>query len=126
MLFPTDWPKNCPPSDAADCSGPVFRIVTAKPPGPDDLKSYEELGIQVGSECRRKAVSVYAKLEHALHRQSLSPHLGSFVAVGEFVQGAGKTKLTDERTGHVAWWSPKQFDRASLFKEFVECPAEGA
>lgn len=44
MAYPSDWPDICPPTDAADCAGPVYHILKANPPGPDDLKSFAEKG----------------------------------------------------------------------------------
>jgi len=92
--WPSDWPQNCPPHDAADACGEVYRIVSADPPSADDLESYAELGIAArGSECRRRAISVFKTRNQAYHRLRMSKHLA----------GHGKLKLTDPASGHLAW-----------------------
>lgn len=124
--FPSNWPDNCPPEEAVEASGAVFRIVGASPPGPDDFKSHEELGLPGGSPCRRVAVSVYKTLAHAQHRARLSPNLGTHIVEGAFEPGSGKTRLTHPASGHHAWWSPDEFDRASIFAgPCTPCESEG-
>lgn len=122
MTFPATWPENCPPPDAADASGEVFRIVNDDPPSVDDLKSYAELGLLPdASPCRRAAISVYQSRSQACHRLQMSPRLGRGVAAATLAPTHGRMKLTDERSGHIAWWAPEGLDRAQLFSGMKPC-----
>ncbi len=120
--FPSDFPENCPPADAVRASGPVFRIVSQARYTAEDFRSYHDLGRTDGTPCRRRAISVYPTLHAALHRRNLMPYLGDAIAEGAFSEGSGRTKLTDSKSGHVAWWSPWGFDRMKLFRAAHSCP----
>jgi len=103
--------------------GDVYRIVSASPPLETDLQSYAELGISArGSDCRRRAISVFRSFAEACHRLRLSPRLGTAVARARFQSQHGKQKLTSERSGHIAWWCAEGVDRVSLFREVQPCP----
>lgn len=121
--FPPDWPDGCPPDDAVDAGGKVYRIVANNLPAADDLKSYEELGTPArGSECRRRAISVFDSKAAARHRLDLSPHLGIAVAKATLSPEHGKQKLTSRQSGHIAWWCAEGVDRVALFTEVEPCP----
>lgn len=122
MTFPAAWPTNCPPPDAGDASGEVFRIVNDDPPSEQDLKSYAELGLLPDANaCRRTAVSVFPSHAQACHRLQMSPRLGRGVASATLVPAHGKMKLTDDRSGHIAWWAPEGLDRVHLFGGMKPC-----
>ncbi len=44
MKFPTAWPSDCPPRDAVDANGGVYRLVNDDPPSIADLASHQETG----------------------------------------------------------------------------------
>lgn len=120
--FPKDWPDDCPPDDAVHAGGDVFRIVSDNPPTEDDLKSYAELGIQArGSQCRRRAISVFESFGKARHRLRMSPRLGTAVARATLSAEHGKQKLTNAQSGHIAWWCADGVDRSSMFNEVTAC-----
>lgn len=122
MGFPTSWPNGCPPADAKPAEGPAFRIVSNSPPTAADFLSCFELGtLPDAPPCRRVAVSIFQTREQARHRQRLSPRLGTHTARAVLNPEAGSTKLTDPRTGHLAWWAPEGFARESLFDEVESC-----
>lgn len=117
MAFPDDWPKDCPPVDAEDAAGTVFRIVAHNPPTDDDLKSYQELGILVGPECQRHGVSTYNTIEGALRKQKLYPRFGQHIAEGALVASLGKLSLLRNRkTQHLTWWPSTTANRKAAFK----------
>jgi hypothetical protein len=39
--FPDDWPDGCPPDDADDASGEIFRLVKTNPPTVGDLQTHK-------------------------------------------------------------------------------------
>jgi hypothetical protein len=122
LKYPPDWPENCPPQDATPAGGDLYRIVSSNPPRIDDLESYEELGTPArGSECRRRAISVFETREMACHRLRYSPYLGSAVAKGTLDATHGKLKLTNAKSGHIAWWCPVEVKRVELFGEVEPC-----
>ena len=116
QVFPHDWPPQCPPADADDAEGEVFRIIVGEVVVEDDLKSYKELDKPAsGSPCRRCAVSVFTSAEHARHRMELSPSLGTNIASGTLRPEHGKMKLTSKDSGHIAWWPASGVNRVVLF-----------
>jgi hypothetical protein len=120
--FPSDFPAGCPPTDASDAEGPAFRVVTRPELHPDDFRTYAELGLAPGGDpCRRHGLSVFRSLDEARHQLNLRPYLGSHIAPGELTPAAGKSKLTNPRTGHITWWSCAGVDRPSWFGEPVPC-----
>jgi hypothetical protein len=57
--FPADWADiGCPPADAEDASGEVFRIAKNDPPTDEDFLSYHEMGITRGPEILRRGLSI--------------------------------------------------------------------
>jgi hypothetical protein len=120
----SNWPPNCPPADAVDVGGDVYRVVLSNPPSADDFKSYHELDIPGGTPCRRRAISVYGTRVQACHRARMSPHLGTTVARGELEACHGKMKLTNPKSGHIEWWCAADLDcteRMTLFVEVEPC-----
>jgi hypothetical protein len=121
--FPSDWPPGCPPHDADDARGAVFRIVRNSVPTPEDFKTHEELGLAPSAPpCARRSVSVFLRREGACHRLRLSPHLGTRVAEGMLDPSCGKMKLSSVKSGHIDWWPYQGVERHQYFKEAVPCP----
>lgn len=120
--FPKDWPTKCPPDDAYDAIGAVFRVVSSDAPTSTDMRSYAELGLLPNaSPCRRLALSVFRTHKEACHRLAMSPDLGAAVAKVGLPPGSGMMKLTNEQSGHIAWWPAANLDRGSLFGEVKRC-----
>lgn len=114
MTFPDDWPAGCPPDDAEDASGDVFRVVKANPPTPEDLKSYHELGISRGDPILRCGISVFRLLSDAEHASRKFRNLGKVLAKAALQPQHGKTKQTGRPT-HTTWWPYVEVDRVALF-----------
>lgn len=120
--FPADFPADCPPADAEDAIGQVHRIVTSHELRAEDYLTYAESGrLPKADPCRRHGLSVYRSFEEARHHQELRPYLGGFIASGELTPDAGKTKLTNRRTGHTTWWPYPGIDRTAWFEAPVPC-----
>jgi len=79
--FPRNWPEGCPPLDAEDADGNVFRLVKNQPPIAKDLESHFESGkLPKAPPCLRCGLSVFRELKDAVHQRELMPKLGSLVA----------------------------------------------
>ena len=120
--FPTDWPSDSPPADAADAAGAVFRIVKSEPPTVKDLETDHETGkLPKAPACLRCGLSVFREIRDAEHQRRLIPKLGNLIAHAELQAGDGKTKRTDgKQPTHTTWWSYQNIHRASLFSIFKE------
>lgn len=115
--FPTDWPANCPPQDAIDADGVVFRLVRNDPPQHKDLESHHESGrIPKAPPCLRCGLSVFRELRDAAHLRHLMPKLGKWIAQATLQANHGKTKLTKgQQPTHTTWWAYDGVQRSTLF-----------
>lgn len=114
MTFPDDWPAGCPPSDAVDAHGEVFRVARTNPPTAEDFKSYHELGIARGDPILRCGVSVFLLASDAEHASRKFRNMGRVIAKATLRPEHGKTKQTGRPT-HTTWWPYVEVDRLSLF-----------
>lgn len=115
MTFPDSWPANCPPHDAEDADGEVYRIVKNDPPHNDDyVTALEADKLRNRPACLRCGLSVFRAYEDAVHQQRLFPKLGDMIAKGVLNTGCGKTKQTGNPT-HTTWWPYDGVGRARLF-----------
>lgn len=122
MIFPTTWPANCPPADAIDANGRVFRIVNNDPPMPEDFATHHETGrMPKGPACLRCGLSVFRDHRDAVHLRKLLPKIGRLVAVGDLKPIHGKTKLTSgQQPTHTTWWVYENVDRCQPFSVIRE------
>ncbi len=103
MYFPDTWPSDCPPEDAVDAEGEVFRIVNNNPPNEDDFKtSFEIDSFPHRPACLRCGLSVHRILSDAIHTKTKYPKLGRLIARGILTNESGKTKQTGQAS-HTTW-----------------------
>lgn len=122
MEFPKNWPSGCPPADAVDGDGNVFRIVKNDPPQAVDFASHMETGrLRNAPACLRCGLSVFRELGDAVHQRSLMPKLGRWIAMAALQPNHGKTKMTSggEPT-HTTWWPYQSLEREALFAVVTE------
>ena len=120
--FPDGFPTDCPPRQAGDANGTACRSVRAPPLRDDDFRSYAELGLLPSADaCRRHGLSVFRSFQEARHQQNLRPWLGGFISAGTLDSSAGKTMLTNPKTGHITWWPYAGIDRKVYFAEPEPC-----
>jgi hypothetical protein len=117
LRFPSDWPENCPPADALDADGTVYRLVRHEPPQDSDLATHRELGrLPQAPSCLRCGISVFRELRDAVHQRQVFPKLGNLIAKTTLQADHGKTRLTEGRQPtHTTWWAYAGVNRASLF-----------
>jgi len=115
--FPSDWPPGCPPNDAIDASGTVYRVVKADPCGAEDFRSHGEQGTRATSpECLRCGLSVFSDLTGAGHARAKYPALGNLIARGELHAQHGKIKASGAQSStHLTWWPYLMVARHELF-----------
>lgn len=122
LKFPDDWPAGCPPTDAVDAAGDVYRLVRSDPPTDRDLASHWETGqLPRADACLRCGLSVFRGEEEARHQRKLFPKLGGFIAGATLHADHGKTKLTKgQQPTHTTWWAYDGVNRAGLFSVVEE------
>lgn len=122
MIFPDAWPAACPPHDAVDAEGEVFRIVGHDPPVCEDMASHFETGrLQKAPACLRCGLSVFREVRDAAHQRSLLPKLGKYIVRATLTTEHGKTKLTTgKQPTHTTWWAYEGVNRPSLFSVIPE------
>jgi hypothetical protein len=114
MQFPSDWPPGCPPEDAVDADGPVYRLVKSNPATPDDMQSHHEKQTMLNHPaCLRCGLSVFRTRGDAEHQHAAYPKLGKFVASGTLRPEHGKVKQTGRPT-HTTWWVYDGVDRLAV------------
>lgn len=122
MKFPETWPADCPPADAIDTDGEVFRLVKHDPPQAEDTASHRETGkLPRAPACLRCGLSVFRELRDAVHQRQLLPKLGNLIARAALLAEHGKTKMTrGTQPSHTTWWAYEGVNRASLFSVVIE------
>lgn len=117
MNFPKNWPNDCPPLDAIDAAGNVFRIAKHNPPTDIDFATHMETGkLKSAPECLRCGLSVFREFRDAMHQRRLMPKLGQWIARATLAAEHGKTKLTSgQQPTHTTWWAYEGVDRVDLF-----------
>lgn len=122
MKWPSFYPEGCPPADAPDASGEVYRLVKSNPPESGDFVSFaEESPARFGENCKGCGLSVFTSkrdAEQLLNRVQGLRVLGKFVAIATLDESHGKLKPTPTRVrqSHHTWWSPVGIIHATLFK----------
>lgn len=118
MNYSKDCPKDCPPVDAVDVQGSIFRIVRQCPPTVSDFQTHAESGkalTAVGKRvCLRFGLSVFNRFDDAAHHCELFPDLGKGIAMATLNAAHGKAKATG-KPPHQTWWPYEGVDRAALF-----------
>lgn len=128
--FPEWFVPDCPPEDASDASGTVYRFVTEKSIDPEEFRSYHETGERPnGQACQRCGMSVYRK---AAEVRSLLRHLwknypgrnyGPHLVKRLLAPSDGKIKATGAQ-GHHTWWAYDGVERHQSF-QFIETVTRG-
>lgn len=61
--FPDWFVPDCPPGDADEATGTIYRFVSSNPGGPRDFQSYHETGERLNAPpCQRCGLSVFRRL----------------------------------------------------------------
>src|SRR5438128_10777189 len=122
--FPAAWPVNCPPNDATDARGTVYRTVRTNPPTADDFRSFREEGKHVRDpqkQCQACGISVLRTREDAVHHRDAFQWRGEFIAEGMLAPAHGKIKPTPAKKfpSHISWWCYDGVARHEIFVVIV-------
>ena len=114
-LWPSDFPDDCPPEEAAPANGVYYRIVKADPTQLSDFVSVYHLDrcraealITCGAitQCELMGLSVYADLTDAERRAERYPQLGNKIARLSLEPHTGAILSTPRnRDSHHTWWT---------------------
>src|SRR5689334_8667524 len=109
--FPAGWPTGCPPSDAQEASGTVYRLLKTDQPTCGDFETWFEKGQQPQypnptALCQACAVSVSSSIEDLRQRMARQPDVWKHIAVGVLDAGCGVMKPTPCKQDrfHCSWW----------------------
>jgi hypothetical protein len=118
QVWHEELPENCPPDDATVPNGePHYRVVRTIPPEETDFASQRALMPSKSfgaSECRARAVSLFLKRQNCFALLKFPTFRGWQVVKLELPPESGVCKLTNPKTGHVAWWRRAGFDPIPL------------
>lgn len=117
MTYPCHW-RDCPPIDAVDANGVVFRVVKSSPPTDTDFLTYEEMGKGYGPPCKRRGLSIFVDFAAAQHCIDLFGQFGNIIAKGNLTPKHGRIKKTQTtpQPDHYTWWPYVGVQRSGLFE----------
>ncbi len=109
MVFPSHFPKECPPAAASSAAGELFRFVWHKPPEPSDFVS---VLLAPGKKrfapdrlCQACGLSVLTNEEDAALAQKIVPLLRKMMLAKARVSAEwGAVAPTRGYKGHHTWW----------------------
>ena len=125
--WPTEFPEDCPPTQALAANGSYYRIVKSDPPGRDDFvplylqnKRRAEIIIEKRryTLCETLGLSVYATRNDAVQFAGLFPQIGNMIAKVNPTSSCGKVLPTGSGfTSHHTWWIVEGFDPTTVISE---------
>ena len=126
MVWPSYFPKACPPDDSIKANSDVYRLVEGEPPKKEDFVSYwikypekQEIYRKLGHTCETCGLSVFRSLEDAQRISRRVQHLPKKVAVATLDSTMGHIKNTNNPE-HYTWWVPISVrEPALLFKNIA-------
>ncbi len=123
--WPSFFPPQCPPLEAKDASGEVFRLVCSNPPSVGDFECWAQRHPKKWmGNCQASGLSVFTSKSDLLRMTrrvrglvngKSSPE--KLIASANLSSEAGKLLPTPtDGNSHHTWWSPADFDCAAIFK----------
>jgi hypothetical protein len=123
FAFPDYFPPDCPPDEAVECRGIVYRFVEVDPPAPGDFLNHYERGLAPMAEpCLRCGLSVFLNVEVAVDRWKAlrerfpGRKFGNHIAEGHLDPSHGKIVQTGRDREHHTWWPYDGIDRREPFR----------
>ena len=124
LIFPSDFPDNCPPGGSASPDGRYYRIVKNDPPTDEDFvsvfrhdrgRAQKLASLGRLSLCETMGLSVYERMEDIVQHAAQSPRLGSFISEVKLVPSSGMIQHTGrDGNSHHTWWLPDEFRPSQL------------
>ncbi len=126
MIYPKNFPDQCPPSESNTASGEFYRFIKKahSKPLPEDFLSWRQENPNKecppgGSECQACGVSVHSSLDDA---KNLSRRIPRFknrkIARGVLNEKLGQIKPTPSKNekSHHTWWIPENSEPEHFFE----------
>ncbi len=108
-----DLPAKCPPTDASECQGTVYRIANGNPASPSDFFSQRHLQplkiFEGVDECICRSLSVFSDFNEAHKRRKLPKFRKAHIVEIIWRPKDGKEKKTFGPFHH-SWWRSVKFD----------------
>ncbi len=127
LSFPSDFPENCPPTDAIAPSGTYYRIVRQNPPvsrdftpkfREDERQARRQVRNRHYTLCETMGLSMFREMEHVIQCAMQFPKLGGFIAEMQLGSQHGRIKLTGRRgDSHHTWWLPNDCEPLGLITD---------
>lgn len=124
MNWPTHFPNNCPPQEAEDAAGFVYRLISDSYPDAEDFKSWREQNMDKElptgvTECQASGLSIYRdKVDADKLIRKVPRFKKSRTALGLLTPDLGKILNTPSRSSlsHHTWWIPAEVQPWTIFK----------
>tara|TARA_R110002049_G_scaffold84503_3_gene215038 strand:+ start:507 stop:911 length:405 start_codon:yes stop_codon:yes gene_type:complete len=120
--WPTHFPSQCPPEDATEISGKIFRLISRDGPKEFDFQSHYERApgaVRTETECISRGLSVLRSYHDCEVLMDAVPALRKkLVAEANLETGTGLIGETPSGNcaGHCTWWRSVTVEEAcSLF-----------
>lgn len=121
--WPSHYPESCPPPEATDLIGVVYRFINGANPSEKDFKSHYERqpGENWGNKaCEARGLSVLRTPEDCGEMRKAVPALRKkSIAIANIEQSVGVIKVTPSNSceNHCTWWrSLMPSDVVGMFK----------
>lgn len=121
IRWPDHYPQGCPPADAQEGNGDVFRLVRTDPPANTDFVSkYIEIPRKVwgGHECQSRGLSVFRVMADAVRlRDEVAGMRNRKIAKASITWGKIKLTTNEKKPdSHHTWWVPVDHNPLPLFQ----------
>ncbi|MCZ4520729.1 hypothetical protein O4220_19645 [Rhodococcus ruber] len=112
--WPSHYPNQCPPADAAPAEGVFYRLVDELPPTGDDVLSHMQIKLDgrrfqdrnFDDECMASGLSLFNDDAPLLKKRAKLPALRKKMLAKGDISGPGKIKQSGADISHYTWWRP--------------------
>jgi len=127
LRWPTHFPIGCPPEDATEAEGEVFRFTRPPEVSEADFRSHVERGLRPASDCEAAGLSVYTDVSDALAAWEAIPGMRRRnLARGALTPEHGAMRPTPREMtpSHHTWWKWADVEPTSAFAVYMTSPPE--
>ena len=127
LKWPDHFPIGCPPAEATEAEGEVFRFTKPPTVSEADFRSHVERGLKPLSDCEAAGLSVFTDVSDALAAWEAIPGMRKRnLARGVLTPEHGAMLSTPRETtpSHQTWWKWADVEPTSAFEVFMSTPPE--
>jgi len=125
--WPNHYPTSCPPSDAVEVSGIIYRFINGTKPVPRDFVSHYEREPNKDwgkNGCKARGLSVLRNMDDCnLMRKAIPALRKKRIATATVTTTVGLIAVTPSESckGHCTWWrAPNPDDVAGFFSTVID------